>query len=57
MTQFKNFISGERVDGNDSAPNVNPSETSDVIGHFARARADQTQQAIASARSAFRLMR
>ena len=54
MTQFKNFIGGEWVDGNDSAPNVNPSDTSDVIGHFARASADQTQKAIASARSAFR---
>ena len=54
MTQFKNFIGGEWVDGNDSAPNVNPSDTSDVIGHFARASADQTQTAIASARSAFR---
>jgi aldehyde dehydrogenase (NAD+) len=54
MTQFKNFIGGEWVDGNDFAPNVNPSDTSDVIGHFARASADQTQKAIASARSAFR---
>src|ERR1700693_6088573 len=36
MTQFKNFIGGEWVDDNDSAPNVNPSETSDVTGHFAR---------------------
>ena len=53
MTQFKNFIGGEWVDDNDSAPNVNPSETSDVTGHFARARADQTQKAIAPARSAF----
>ena len=54
MTQFKNFIGGEWVDGNDLAPNVNPSDTSDVIGHSARASEDQTQKAIASARSAFR---
>ena len=53
MTQFKNFIGGEWVDGNDFAANVNPSDTSDVIGHFAQASADQTQKAIASARSAF----
>jgi acyl-CoA reductase-like NAD-dependent aldehyde dehydrogenase len=54
MTQFKNFIGGEWVDGNDFAANVNPSDTSDVIGQFAQASADQTQKAIAAARSAFR---
>jgi hypothetical protein len=43
MTQFKNFIGGEWVDGNDSAPNVNPSDTSDVIGHFARASGSDTE--------------
>lgn len=41
MTTFNNFINSEWVAGVASVPNVNPSDTSDVIGHYAQA--DETQ--------------
>ena len=34
----RNYIAGEWREG-EAAPNVNPSDTSDVIGHYARATA------------------
>ncbi|MHA6880043.1 aldehyde dehydrogenase family protein [Ralstonia pseudosolanacearum] len=54
MTQFQNFIGGQWTAAEVSAPNVNPSDTDDVIGAFAQASAAQTQDAIACARAAFR---
>ncbi len=48
----KNLIDGAWVDG-DAAPNVNPSDVSDIVGHYARASADQTRTAIGAARAAF----
>ena len=50
---FKNLIAGEWVDGARASRNVNPSDTSDVIGEYAQADAAQTRQAIAAARQAF----
>ena len=43
----KNLIDGEWVDG-EGAENINPSNTNDVIGLYARASADDTKRAIAA---------
>jgi aldehyde dehydrogenase (NAD+) len=48
----KNYIAGEWRDG-EAAPNVNPSNTGEVIGHYARASADDAKAAIAAAKDAF----
>jgi acyl-CoA reductase-like NAD-dependent aldehyde dehydrogenase len=53
MDRFDNFIGGEWVAGASTLPNVNPSDTNDVIGHYAQADSAQTAQAIAAARAAF----
>lgn len=53
MKSFPNHIDGQWVDGQSTAPNVNPSNLDDVIGHFAQADAEDTQRAIAAARQAF----
>ena len=50
---FKNLIGGEWVAGARASRNVNPSDTSDVVGEYAQADATQTRQAIAAARQAF----
>ena len=42
MTRFDNFIGGEWVAGATTLPNINPSDTDDVIGHCAQADAAQT---------------
>ena len=49
---FKNYIAGEWVAGEGVSRNVNPSNTDDVIGEYARASAQQTKDAIAAARAA-----
>jgi alpha-ketoglutaric semialdehyde dehydrogenase len=48
----KNLIDGEWV-GSDGIENINPSNTSEVVGVYARASADETKQAIAAAKAAF----
>jgi len=48
----KNFIGGEWIDGADAADNVNPSDTRDVVGRYARADAAQARAAIAAAHGA-----
>ncbi|HEY8975493.1 MAG TPA: aldehyde dehydrogenase family protein, partial [Burkholderiaceae bacterium] len=50
---FKNLIAGEWVDGANASRNINPSDTSDVVGEYAQADAAQTREAIAAARRAF----
>lgn len=50
--QKQNLIGGAWVSG-DAAPNINPSNTADIIGHYARASSDQAAQAIAAAKAAF----
>lgn len=47
-----NYIAGEWLAGQDVAPNVNPSDTRDVIGLYARASQAQARMAVAAAQSA-----
>ncbi|WP_043539160.1 aldehyde dehydrogenase family protein [Salinarimonas rosea] len=49
----KNYIGGEWRDGADSAPNINPSNTEDVIGSFAVSTEADVASAVAAARDAF----
>lgn len=54
MTElYKNYINGEWVDSNTFTVNINPSDTNDSIGQYARATKAQTEEAIASAKQAF----
>ncbi|NRR32294.1 aldehyde dehydrogenase family protein [Oxalobacteraceae bacterium] len=48
----QNFINGAWVDGATAATNINPSNTDDIIGHYAQADAQQTELAIAAAAAA-----
>jgi alpha-ketoglutaric semialdehyde dehydrogenase len=50
---FKNFVGGEWIDGTGITRNINPSNTDDVVGEYARADKAQTQAAIAAAKAAF----
>ncbi|MBB5702483.1 aldehyde dehydrogenase (NAD+) [Ochrobactrum daejeonense] len=52
MTIHQNLIAGEWV-GGDGIANINPSDTNDVVGTYARATADDTRAAIAAAKAAF----
>jgi aldehyde dehydrogenase (NAD+) len=52
-TAHRNFIGGEWVEGARAVPNINPSDTSDVVGEYAQADEAQARQAIAAARAAF----
>jgi alpha-ketoglutaric semialdehyde dehydrogenase len=49
----KNYIAGEWVEGDGAARNVNPSNTDDVVGLYARASAAQVDTAVAAAKAAF----
>ena len=52
MTELhRNYIDGEWVDG-EAVPNVNPSDTNEVVGTFARATAEDARRAIAAAKAA-----
>lgn len=48
MGNYSNFINGEQV-GVNFHPNINPSDTTDIIGYFARASKDDVDYAIDSA--------
>ncbi len=50
---LKNFIAGEWVDGSGVTSNINPSNTNDVVGEYAKADKAQTEKAIAAAKAAF----
>jgi len=50
---LKNFIAGEWVDGSGVTKNINPSNTKDVVGEYAKADKAQTEKAIAAAKAAF----
>ena len=50
---FKNFIAGEWVDGDGASPNINPSNTGDVVGDYVRAGKAQANDAIAAAKAVF----
>ena len=53
-TTFPNLIDGLKLDSTDRNTDVNPSNLSDVVGEFARASSSEVEQAIASARTAFK---
>jgi len=46
---YRQFIGGEWVDSTRSKPNINPSDTRDVIGHYAQADAKQAELAVQAA--------
>ncbi len=48
-----NYIGGQWVPGADAAPNINPSDISDIIGVYARADGAATRAAIDAAAEAF----
>ncbi|MCT7663310.1 aldehyde dehydrogenase family protein [Shinella kummerowiae] len=52
MTIHQNLIAGEWV-GSDAVRNINPSNTDDVVGEYARASIEDTKAAIAAAKAAF----
>lgn len=52
MTIHQNLIAGEWV-GADGVENINPSNTGDVVGTYARASVEDTKTAIAAAKAAF----
>ncbi|MCR6500358.1 aldehyde dehydrogenase family protein [Shinella sp. CPCC 101442] len=52
MTIHQNLIAGEWV-GSDAIENINPSNTGDVVGIYARASVEDTRTAIAAAKAAF----
>src|SRR5690606_2792318 len=52
MTVHQNLIAGEWV-GGDGIANINPSDTNDVVGTYARATVEDTKAAIAAAKAAF----
>lgn len=49
MNLHKNMIDGEWIEGVDIARNINPSDTNDLVGEYARADESQTRRAIESA--------
>jgi aldehyde dehydrogenase (NAD+) len=48
-----NYIGGAWLDGESAAPDINPSNTADVVGDYARAGADHARAAVDAARTAF----
>ncbi len=52
MGIHKNYINGEWVEGADINIDINPSDTNDVIGEFARSDQQQTNDAIQAAKAA-----
>jgi len=52
-TTYPNLIDGRRVDSTERMPDVNPSNTSDIVGEFARATTAELNDAIGAARTAF----
>ncbi len=52
MNQSRNYIDGQWLDGESKLDNINPSDTRDIIGHYAQASVDQVKQAIDCARHA-----
>ena len=52
MGVFENFIGGTWVGGSEAAPNVNPSDTDDVIGEYTRSDAAAVDAAVEAAHAA-----
>src|SRR5689334_21483603 len=53
MDAAGNYIAGEWIGSSEAAEDINPSNTGDVVGLFARADAKGTERAIAAAKAAF----
>jgi len=53
MTRFQNLIGGQWTEAPDYAPNINPSNTDDVVGEYARAGAASVDDAVTAAAAAF----
>ena len=53
ISKYDNLIDGAWFAGNSYTANVNPSDTTDVIGEYAQASAEQLDEAVQAARSAF----
>jgi len=53
MGIHQNFVGGRWSEASKSAPNVNPSNTRDVIGEYARGTKDDANRAIEAAKAAF----
>jgi alpha-ketoglutaric semialdehyde dehydrogenase len=49
----RNFIAGEWSTGADASRNINPSDTADVVGEYARGTASDARTAVAAANRAF----
>ncbi|MCY1327494.1 Aldehyde dehydrogenase, thermostable [compost metagenome] len=48
----RNYIAGQWLEGATTVANINPSDTTDIIGHYAQADAAQADEAIAAAHAA-----
>ncbi|WP_375790705.1 aldehyde dehydrogenase family protein [Bradyrhizobium sp. vgs-9] len=48
-----NFVAGEWIEGSDVTANINPSNTNDVVGYYARGSATDLNNAVAAAKAAF----
>jgi acyl-CoA reductase-like NAD-dependent aldehyde dehydrogenase len=53
MGIHQNFVGGRWSEASKSAPNVNPSNTRDIIGEYARGTKDDANRAIETAKAAF----
>jgi len=53
MAVHQNYINGEWAKAPSGAPNISPSNVTDVVGEYARADEQQVRAAIAAARAAF----
>ncbi|MEQ9270220.1 MAG: aldehyde dehydrogenase family protein [Haliea sp.] len=53
MLELKNYIDGQWVSGNSSIENINPSDTSDIIGTSVQGSAADIDAAVAAAKAAF----
>ena len=53
MKIHPNYVNGEWTPAAQGAPDVNPSNVSDIVGEYARADEAQARAAIAAARAAF----
>jgi aldehyde dehydrogenase (NAD+) len=51
---FPNYINGRTIDSDERSSDINPSNTGDIVGEFARATTAELDQAIAAARDAFK---
>jgi len=51
MSVHQNYIAGAWAEAAEPAPNINPSNLSDVVGEYARANETQVRAAIAAARA------